>query len=635
MKSNINIMLDRTNAPKPLWLVAGEYLAEIHNARAQVSKLKGRNPTQSSLGYTLDISAYLLFEWFEKVFVLDMEDPSFPHSKEVLGHFVGVAKNTGDLLTFKIYMPKTKTIIHRSVVRPADGSHPNERARNPHYDGDESDDDDDDDFSANSDSDDEDDGDDHGDNDGASEEADSLLTPPPNPSMFSTRNDLAKDDPRLMDCTTGVVDDPADVIGFQFPYDGQRATVIAESADEKGKYLVELLDGKQKLVEYNLILDHYEAGEFDEDRLYVIRAIRNHRKKGSKWELLIEWDGPFANTWEPMSTLKVDDPITVASYGVEKGLTDLNGWKWCKKVRLIDKSRLIMQAKKVFAASQSTDLYKHGVRVPRGIRQAQAFDSANEDTKWMDSFQLEVQQLVYDFETFEVLQRGAKPPEGHQRIPLIIVFDNKFDGRRKCRIVGGGHVTAPPAEDVYSSVVSMESIRFVLFLAEKNGLTVWGGDVGNAYLNGTTREKLYVVFDSAFGPELAGRIGIVRKSLYGLKTSCARWSEHLADTLRSLDWVPSKAHNDVWMKDCGTHYEYVAIYSDDVICASRNPEEFFKRLQTRYAMKGVGAPEYYLGASVSRVQGSFGERSDTTALSAKTYIKNMIPKLEEAFGEVF
>ena len=65
---------------------------------------------------------------------------------------------------------------------------------------------------------------------------------------------------------------------------------------------------------------------------------------------------------------------------------------------------------------------------------------------------LEVQQLVYDFETFEVLQRGAKPPEGHQRIPLIIVFDNKFDGRRKCRIVGGGHVTAPPAEDVYFSV---------------------------------------------------------------------------------------------------------------------------------------------------------------------------------------
>ena len=119
---------------------------------------------------------------------------------------------------------------------------------------------------------------------------------------------------------------------------------------------------------------------------------------------------------------------------------------------------MIMHAKTIFAASQSTDLYKHEVRVPRGIRQAQAFDNANGDTKWMDAFALEVQQLVYDFETFEVLKRGDETPAGHQCIPLIIVFDNKFDGRRKCRIVGGGHVTAPPAEDVYSSVISMESV---------------------------------------------------------------------------------------------------------------------------------------------------------------------------------
>ena len=80
--------------------------------------------------------------------------------------------------------------------------------------------------------------------------------------------------------------------------------------------------------------------------------------------IFIKWDGPFANTWEPMSTLKVNDLITVASYAVEKGLTDLNGWKSCKKVCLIDPSHLIMQAKQVFAASQSTDLYKHGVRIP-------------------------------------------------------------------------------------------------------------------------------------------------------------------------------------------------------------------------------------------------------------------------------
>ena len=79
-------------------------------------------------------------------------------------------------------------------------------------------------------------------------------------------------------------------------------------------------------------------------------------------------------------------------------------------------------------------------------------DNANGDTKWMGTFKLEVQQLVYDFETFEVMKRRAKAPEGHQHIPLIIVFDNKFNSHCKCRIVRGGHVTAPPAEDVYFSV---------------------------------------------------------------------------------------------------------------------------------------------------------------------------------------
>lgn len=216
-----------------------------------------------------------------------MEDPSFLHSKEVLEHFVGVAKNTRNLLTFNIYMPKTKTIIHRSVVCPADRSHPNEYARNPHYDGDESDNND---YSADSDSDDNDDGSDNGDDNGASggaEEVNSLLTLPPSPSMFSTRNDLTTDDPRLMDCSTGVFDDPNAVIGFQFPYERQIATAATESVDIKGKYLVDLLDGKQKLVEYNIILDHYEAWEFDLDQLYVIKAIQNHCKKGQKWDIYL------------------------------------------------------------------------------------------------------------------------------------------------------------------------------------------------------------------------------------------------------------------------------------------------------------------------------------------------------------
>ena len=107
---------------------------------------------------------------------------------------------------------------------------------------------------------------------------------------------------------------------------------------------------------------------------------------------------------------------------------------------------------------------------------------------------------------------------------MIFVFAVKHDGRRKCRIVAGGHVTAPPNEDIYSTVVAPEGIRCVVLLAAANGLKVWGGDVGNAYLNGKTKEKVYCLLGPEFGEELDGRIAIVEVSWYGLKTSCARRS---------------------------------------------------------------------------------------------------------------
>ncbi len=63
------------------------------------------------------------------------EDASFLNSREHLGHFVGPSENCGDLLTFKIFVPQTQQIIHRSVLRSAvdDNDHPNLRALNPNY----------------------------------------------------------------------------------------------------------------------------------------------------------------------------------------------------------------------------------------------------------------------------------------------------------------------------------------------------------------------------------------------------------------------------------------------------------------------------------------------------------------------
>ncbi len=59
-----------------------------------------------------------MFQFYEKVCYLDHES-SFPSSKEKPGYFVGVAKNVGDKLTFKILTEDTRQLIYRIVVQSA------------------------------------------------------------------------------------------------------------------------------------------------------------------------------------------------------------------------------------------------------------------------------------------------------------------------------------------------------------------------------------------------------------------------------------------------------------------------------------------------------------------------------------
>ena len=54
-----------------------------------------------------------------------------------------------------------------------------------------------------------------------------------------------------------------------------------------------------------------------------------------------------------------------------------------------------------------------------------------------------------------------------------------------------------------------------------------------------------------------------------------------------MDYKPSKADPDLWFKDCGEHYEYIAQYVDDVILFSKDPMKIMNHLTTIYKMKGV------------------------------------------------
>ena len=200
--------------------------------------------------------------------------------------------------------------------------------------------------------------------------------------------------------------------------------------------------------------------------------------------------------------------------------------------------------------------------------------------------QTEINQLM-EYETFRVLGDNEPTPPGYKYIPYHCIYDVKFDGRRKCRLVAGGHMTDPSSDEVFSGVVSMESVRACFVIAKINKLLIVAGDVGNAFLNGWTKELVYFIAGPEFGPELEGKRLICVKALYGLKSSSARFHEHLSIALCKLGYRPTKADPDVWIKKVDDHYEYICRYVDDVIVFSKDPMAVMKELQTTYTMKGV------------------------------------------------
>ncbi len=234
------------------------------------------------------------------------------------------------------------------------------------------------------------------------------------------------------------------------------------------------------------------------------------------------------------------------------------------------------------------------------------------------------------YKTFRIASQGDITP-AHTRIPYHFVFDVKFDMRRKARLVARGNHTQPSKEDIFSGVVGMETVRIGFLIAAMNNLKVCAADIGNAFLYGTTKEKVFIVAGKEFGTD-QGKWLIIDKGLYGLRSSSARFHEHLSNKLRQMGYSPSRADPDFWMKKVGDRYEYIAAYVDDVLVFGRDPMTVIEELKRDYVLKGVGKPVYYLGSDVQELGKERGDQGPTMAISAETYICNVVKKFEGIFG---
>jgi hypothetical protein len=179
-----------------------------------------------------------------------------------------------------------------------------------------------------------------------------------------------------------------------------------------------------------------------------------------------------------------------------------------------------------------------------------------------------------------------------------MVFDVKYDMRHKSRLVAGGNWTVNDKEYIYSGVVCMHTVRIGVFLGKLYGLSCCACGIGNAFLYGKTKEKVYITANPEFGASLNGKNLIIDKSLYGLKTSAARFHEHLSHSLLRLGFKKTKHDHDSWVVDKSSYYEYLATYVDDILIRSKDPMAVIKSLEKTYMLKSLGIKEIYIDGNV-------------------------------------
>ena len=134
---------------------------------------------------------------------------------------------------------------------------------------------------------------------------------------------------------------------------------------------------------------------------------------------------------------------------------------------------------------------------------------------------------------------------------------------------------------IYSGVVSLKGISRIISLGRLNELPVYATDIGNAYSEAKTQEKVYIIAGPEFG-SLEGHTFVMNKVIYALHSPGIQWHEKLADSLIYCN----KAEANIQMRKNGNLYEYIASYVDDLSTVAKEPMNQKRHRGTSLKQKG-------------------------------------------------
>ena len=156
---------------------------------------------------------------------------------------------------------------------------------------------------------------------------------------------------------------------------------------QKLSFILGIGYGKLKeIISYNQLVDHLEVAANDDnefsDDLFTYRALIGHKGplkptdpnwKGCKYNVLVDWE-TGEKTYEPLSVLAADEPMTCALYANENDLLHIDGWKMFRNLAKRDKTltRAIMQSR--IRQARRAQKYMFGYLIPRSYKEALELD---------------------------------------------------------------------------------------------------------------------------------------------------------------------------------------------------------------------------------------------------------------------
>ena len=161
---------------------------------------------------------------------------------------------------------------------------------------------------------------------------------------------------------------------------------------------------------YNQLMDYIQKGtdaEEDPDSLFKLRDIVAHQgplestdpnHKGSKYNVMVEWESGEV-TYEPLTLISNDDPITCAFYAKKHDLLDTTGWKHLKRYAKTSKTLIRAVKQSRIRQVRASARYQHGFQVPKDYNDAIRLDKENSNTHWQDAMDLESTQ-IHEYKVF-------------------------------------------------------------------------------------------------------------------------------------------------------------------------------------------------------------------------------------------